>query len=142
MITQSCVLSAFCCHCTIQYIPRMSRHHRFIRHASNVALLYFTAQSTRSPSHLSLSYKPIGFLVSGEGFTQIFLEPDELDGAASITPSGFNPQLCLVNCFGHWILWHLIPYAVRTCTAIDLAATWFLTRQSSITGKTWCGKTI
>ena len=37
-------------------------------------------------------------------------------------------------------LMHL--HAVRTCTAIDLAATWFLTRQSSITGKTWCGKTI
>ena len=37
-------------------------------------------------------------------------------------------------------LMHL--HTVRTCTAIDLAATWFLTRQSSIIEKTWCGKTI
>ena len=37
-------------------------------------------------------------------------------------------------------LMHL--HAVRTCTAVVLAATWFITCQSSITGKTWCGKTI
>ena len=58
----------------------MSRHQRFIR-----------VNEVTFPS-LSLYYKPIGFLVSGEGFLQIFLEPDEFDGAASINPSGFNPH--------------------------------------------------